>query len=355
MKAANQFPHGGSSDYTRAVESGLLYGLPLTLRTFYCGRRTQMEVGEEFGWPSLIPPQVTYLSLATSVLVRTPFFYQLLPPSVSHLDLTSPNEHSQDWPVFQTDPASCPLYLAHHLQKLSINYSGGNNATIFAYLPRSLLTLEWKDPNSELDLGNLQLLPLRLTDLDIVYKSTRTRQPWLGLLPKTLIQLKATLPIEGFDFINLPPRLTYLRNEHFFEVSLLHMHSIPKHLKSIFFLRARVTFSAPEPYLSGQEFMYLLEAYQPLFRILETTIDDNILELAYYSEKVRSTRVAQQAQRKLKRENERRARGAVDGSDDDTEYDDDPNDLLALDITLHALRERNDIDSRTTRRILGHK
>ena len=174
--------------YISKVESGKLFGLPLTLRRF---RNAGAIGGESIQW--ILPPLVESVDLElTRSICDVSTFWELLPPSVHHLTIRSwlgcDSECGAQWKVFE-DPSTSALFRNTHLTSMYLPVRGLHIDQNFSKcIPRTLreLTLQLRDVS--LDATTLQHLPPTLERLRLELHSIYPdpEENWVSSLPRGL-------------------------------------------------------------------------------------------------------------------------------------------------------------------------
>lgn len=383
---AHQFPNGNASAYIEMVESGGLFGLPLSLVRFEYG-----SIADTAPWTLLLPPQLQELLVVPATTCRSTAFFERLPPSLSDLQFSMAMDDCdcRVWEVFQTsDPTTSALYRANNLASLSISFNVERSQDFaddfFKYLPRTLRHLSWSCPEKRANLENLKSLPPRLESLDLDYRRTRFEGSWIEVLPRTLTGLYAGEQVmKGCEIEKLPPNLAQLRIA-LFDVTLSQLRCIPKTL-TLFELNG----ADPGPLartqgtLTPNQLSRLIQAYYPLYRLLEVSLEDNAAEMnisteferpedegeydgkdGYDSSSNESDEIENvenyedneedHANVEENGEEEENEEDDGDGDDeDDEEANEDEEGAMGLGFEYDWQNEASDIDPRTIRRIRG--
>ena len=277
----SHFNSGNANEYISAVESGRLFGFPLglttlNLSTFTCDAPSSL----------VVPPQVRKLVLCPSVEFQVEEFFRLLPPSVNELYLAaSPARSSIErcielWDSQSVDASSTWLFQSKSLTRLDLVCAVNGLNGIAKYLPRTLLSLSIRLFSACFSLQSICDLPPSLTSLVIDDVSTEEdpTDGWVALLPRSLVNLEATLPMTGSDFVHLPPGLCYLSTRFHGVVTLDDVLSMPRTLRSIgdsHKVELTPVEDHPEHLMSSQ-FRSILQDYQPfyiIFQVPRTTIN----------------------------------------------------------------------------------
>lgn len=190
------------------------------------------------------------------------------------------------WEVFNyTDPADSPLYHLNHLISLEITMSYSrpihrHAEKFFKFLPRNLRKLVFIDRHARLDMEEIKYLPPRLDHFGLETFRTRTKQAWVGTLPKTLTRLNvSSVAVEGSDLVNLPPSLTAFWAP-IFEVTLEHLRSLPSSVGRFSFSETNMYHTAKEyGWLSCNAICWLMNLYTPFYRLREDSSEGNLIEI----------------------------------------------------------------------------
>lgn len=192
---ARQLCHGNNRLYIKAVESGLLFGLPLTLSTLVLAHYDIYIIPE-----LIIPPRVTKLELMNPALDNWTQFLELLPASLTSLTISDrihsrPSFFDYIYTLSGRDPRTTALYNLSNLRSLRLSYS---NSSLIKYLPPHLKSLNlgrlyhdyWFPPTTD-----FALLPRGLETLQgaLVHVTLN------GLLqaPRSLTSFKGYVAVEG--------------------------------------------------------------------------------------------------------------------------------------------------------------
>lgn len=281
IKQGDQFPSGNASEYIEYVESGHLFGLPLTLRTMrVCVFAYRHEC------VLTLPPQVQDLEIESSKTTRTPAFWSRLPPSLVDVIMDRAQigdmETLDHWDaLFTSDPKDCALYRSKFIQSFEYSTSRDDVWRCCKYLPRSLLTLIFSAYKSKrlVEIGKFDLPP-NLTRLEVNVQSTSYKN-LVDILPATLTWLNvSSARIPGRTLSQLPPRLIHLRCE-FEEVTLEHLLAMPKTLIKIVFLGYSTSAKTDKTngFLKAKHIRTLIEAFTPWRCIFEAPMDVVMYEL----------------------------------------------------------------------------
>ena len=247
--------------YIKSVESGHLYGLPLTLTSLFLLTKSYTSNSM-----LVLPPKVTFLVLDEIDLAGN-FFKMLLPTTLTHLMLAQPITHST------LLPTESHLYNMSSLTRLSLLPSKPHDplGPILEFLPQGLCELELlsdSDPDSwSLNASDIEKLPQNLKNLRFKgYVDHVISLTWIHLLPRTLETLiTPDLVIAGLSIKDLPPTLTCLQSS-FSDVLLSHVLEFPRSLSS---LTLDFCFSDFQSNLSTHSLNALTSAFRPFWRIWE--------------------------------------------------------------------------------------
>ena len=189
-------------DYDIAFGKGLLYGLPVGLKSLDLAA---LEIGYMSVY--LLPPTLTYARMElTEFMITNMDFWQFLPPSLTELRIhsslgdTSETREPEEWAVFSGDPLESPL--RNHPNLVSLEISGLTGIIpIASYLPRNLenLYLRVVDASFEEDWKNfpstLQLLEI---NCPYSYESDYSGECWVSYLPRGLKHLHNLITYDDF-------------------------------------------------------------------------------------------------------------------------------------------------------------
>ena len=271
------FASGDASAYCAAVESGQLCGLPLTLRGLQID-----QYSHTLPKVLVLPPQLHSLRMELKrAFENWPTFFDLLPPSLTCLDLRGNLDPLQKcvkaWDAQTLDPQSTSLYKLKKLVYLQLSANDdGSLGFITKYLPRTLKTLILKTIEDE-DIRELvEHLPTSLTALTLEIRAEAVS--WVGALPKSLTSLNARqVVIQGEDVKNLPNLFSL--SALFKDITIDHLLEIPRSLATLAMCRFRT--AAPRGCLDEAQLLRIISAYQPYYTIFEASradIDANLGE-----------------------------------------------------------------------------
>ena len=208
------FNGGDASAYISAVESGRLFGLPLTLTDLNISSRKEHPT-----LPLLLPPQLHKFTFSVPRWFDALEYFHLLPPSLTEIGLTDHINSNPfqsciaKWDSEMIDPTTTWLFRSKNLTSLKLSCSPSIMAPVLKYLPRTLLHLVFQDRGysrfHEWVLAGqpaqwAQDLPSSLTSL-----TTRLNAPDLATMPSTLLYLQARIagPVTLDDVLRLPKHL----------------------------------------------------------------------------------------------------------------------------------------------------
>ena len=217
--------------YLKDVESGRLFGLPLTLETMSLGD----SMASSTSTTMILPPRLTHLDTYRKRGKLNMF-------ELRKSDLELLQEVDGVGHVGATEPPMSALQSAFNLKSYTCDFDATDSLGTLDSLPRQLQTLEFTIfLSGELELIAQQwrqctyfdLLPPTLTELrmrcnrDVCPKLER-----IEMLPRSLTVLVTNTSIEGRDFAFLPPGLLYL-DAPINSVSLDDLLSLPRHLRGL--------------------------------------------------------------------------------------------------------------------------
>lgn len=201
---------GKVSAYFQAVESGALFGLPLTL--------TELSLPLSLVYPDTVlvmPPETHTIACDFHTMFTRTKFWSLLPPSVTVLRSHHSDDDGEPWEVLANDdPTQSALFQHTTLRKLQMQlHLSESFGRWLERLPRSLEELHSGYVGSQRisahDLG--QYLPPHLQSLSLHCREVAPGNDWASMLPRNLEHFSITAPLHGPDLKNLPPKLQTLR------------------------------------------------------------------------------------------------------------------------------------------------
>lgn len=283
LRRTDSAPLEALESYVKSIESGRLFGLPLTL--------TRLEIPDQpliNKVKLLLPPKMTELchqqdwsELEDDSFVN--FVFDAFPPTTSmHFTTTlrMPAAGLTQCLDPNSSPTTSPLYLASSLTSLNLTFTLLIFLDdFFKYLPRGLLKLEFSDrsysgSNWTVSAEGLKNLPSNLKKFSFGGFLKGGLEPWAQFLPPTLETLSTPrIAILGRDIKDLPRTLKTLSCS-FFEVQMPQVLDLPRSLASLAVNCCgayQTTF-----YVHGlpkQAWDVLINAYRPLWRIWEAGIE----------------------------------------------------------------------------------
>lgn len=252
--------------YITAVESGLLFGLPLSLTSLDLGWTLHHEK-----YDLLLPPSLKEHRTMIGKRYTTPNFFELLPPSLHSLEYFEADyTPTEPWEAFSTtDLAESGIYCASNLRSLNISVRHDEFAfgSAFKYLPRTLEKLDITAPKSRITAEEVATLPPSLTVLHLELRKMESPQGWTHVLPKSLTHLVSDVSIAGSEFAALPPNLEWM-SIRAYDVTLDHLLALPKRLGSVsIYLMKYSATTTTDGFLHNHTLERFLEAFSPFWRI----------------------------------------------------------------------------------------
>lgn len=270
------------SSYIDAIESGALFGLPLSLTTFRLGKIINCTAAD-----LLMPPLLRSLVIESNATNGSFNFFDLLPSSLTSIKFLRPESKCSVEPLdtynglISAHPSMTPFYHLN-LTSLSIELIIAESAsTIIELLPRSLRNLGLASIKSRLTSDDILKLPQKLESLVLKCRSLEPRNNWAHTLPLTL----HTLDIDGGvlvgdEVVQLPPKLTSL-DAPIYGVSLSHIMSMPRGLRRVkvtpMYANLKESWSISE--LSVYNWRTLISIYKPFHRLYEAGERELLYEL----------------------------------------------------------------------------
>ena len=266
--------------YLKDVESGRLFGLPLTLKT--------MNLDDSMAVPStlttmILPPRLTDLGIHNRYPPKNMF-------ELRNSDLEWLHDEDENSHVDEANPPMSALHSAFNLKSYTGVFGSTDSLHSLKSLPRQLETLYFtvyvESENTSQhwqQCAFFDLLPTTLTKLRLTFKevsSTKLERP--EILPRTLTELETSLSIEGRDFALLPPGLLYLYVS-INHVSIDDLLSLPRHLRRLEYKnRPRRSRSNDLPFEHLEE---LLCCCRPYYRIygVERAVLEHICSVTYHT------------------------------------------------------------------------
>lgn len=265
--------------YIKAIESGRLFGLPLTLTSLNLGMTLHRE-----SYTLLMPPRLVTHELHTGKRFTSPQFFELLPPSLRTMQFAdSYSEHSKKvWEAFSTkELADSGIYRASNLHTLYLDVDFGSDlvGSIFKYLPRTLKRLR-VNTKSRVTAEEVADLPPTLTTLFLALKKMKVPQAWAYALPKSLTDLTSKICIAGNEFAVLPPNLRAIHIDAY-DVTVDHLLSLPKHLSQVVIniMKTTATNDA-DGFIRDHQIAGLLNAFSPFWLIHDASPEVIQFEIA---------------------------------------------------------------------------
>ena len=263
------FVGGDASAYIDAVESGRLFGLPLSLvELFWIFHGS----ADRESFVMVLPPQLTSLELRKVPWKFSEWenFFSLIPPSLTKLELDDELDGLCDcvnrWNEESRDPSTTPLYALSNLVRISFFPETGSIDRIGKYLPQNMQELT---VNAQSAFDMVQELPPGLLSLTLYEQSDPGCQPWVELLPKSLTFLHcSSSEIPGCELAKLPPKLVELR-AHLSDVSLDQLQQMPRGLSRVRLGEGMIDslYAGKGENLSDQNIVRLVDAYEPFHLI----------------------------------------------------------------------------------------
>ena len=278
--------------YIKSVESGRLYGLPLTLTSLKVPSLTApngidcvLSIKK-----LLLPPKLTTLRLAEIDCLNNPTLFGSFSPT-SSIQFTVDNPQSL-LDTFHCNPASSTLYRAASLTWLTIynrRDRPGPIGSVFQYLPRTLLKLEILDMWTMKDTfgcwtmcaEDLEQLPPNLTLFAFYGLFIESPPKWVHRLPRTLESLVVPhLLITGAEIKDLPRNLGHLGCS-LFEASLPQILDLPRSLATFTVRNCLKHPSTSDRHALASRAVYLLiRAFRPFWRVWEAGLVGLHVELS---------------------------------------------------------------------------
>ena len=261
----SDFATGDANDYISAVESGRLYGFPLTL--------TEMDLTayqQHRGISLLLPPQLRKLTLMPTASFQANEFFRLLPPSLVELRLLC-TTHGDDlkacavsWDLQSVDPSTTWLFKSKNLTHLNIVSRYHDMSNLIKYLPRKLRHLALRLDDSCWSIQAIRDLPPSLTFFYLHCRRIGKQPPWVCNLPRSLTHLDASIPMAATEIAHLPPNLKTLRTRFHGPVTLDDILTVPKMLLN-FSLQVP---GDDESGLTWKGLYALIQEHEPFYKIL---------------------------------------------------------------------------------------
>ena len=262
------FANGDAGAYISAVESGLLFGFPLTLETLNLCTFRRYPKHE-----LLLPPRLRELTFVPLAPFDASEFFRLLPPYLTVLRLEGKLNGLlacvQAWDAQSVDPSSTWLSKSKILN-LEIGCNEKGVAPLLKYLPRGLRGLVLTASRSRFSTQAIRDLPQNLQSLVLMGRFERDLSGWIDALPRSLTVLSANIPCEGSDLAKLPPNLTSLDYRLNGLITLENILSAPKTLSRVchrFLIGDKLSPGS----LSKHELQSLYQDYQPFYNIFYTS------------------------------------------------------------------------------------
>lgn len=177
--------------YISAIESGGLFGLPLSLTDLALG---PLNTNDHLP-VLLLPPSIKRLELNTAF--GTQHLRKFLPPSLTEARLSI---HALPNIVIADTPEKTALYNAN-ITRLELNAGHGQDLAL--YLPRGLKHLTYK-LEFRVTASDLARLPSGLTYLNLQTPNIQPEELWSSSLPASLRHLKVAFTSRGSDLSCLP-------------------------------------------------------------------------------------------------------------------------------------------------------
>lgn len=262
------------SEYVSQVDDGKLLGFPLELEEIYLSGTFHYTAGR-----IILPPLITKLSIY--IRIRDSAFFDLLPPSLTCLDLNSPEYHHEntditDWDMLRmNDPMKSALYNLKHLRDMKLTRIASMDL-LFKFLPRSLQYLFLYPGSHYLSAVYLKELP-NLLSLQLVCSELIGPSNWTLALPRTLHTLILDYcPIRGADVANLPPNLRHLKSASMVNLYPQHLLTLPKTLHRAEEWRM---VSVPMPSeevraINSKEMEIIQSEFAPLWRVTRIPLEE---------------------------------------------------------------------------------
>ena len=350
--------------YIKSVESGRLYGLPLTLTHLNIPR---IQLSDES--LLVLPPKLSKLDITESWSATNHQLFGAFSPTSPAAHVTVQSTTSNGIFAGEEPPSQRPLFNFSTLTWLTLRRPIFTPCTaeLFKYLPRNLLKLEildhisgqrypWTTHSEALkDLPqNLEHFAFWgvLSDHNLVLK-------WVSILPKALKTLiMPRQSINGLYFNDLPPKLEALHCS-FYDVKISQLLDLPRTLASLSVYRSLKSDSTS--YLSvfcRDAWQSLISAFRPFWRVWEAGLVGLQVELTIASKKWSKPQVEEHSGHSDLHQS---SPPFEDSSDDlliSNDLNDDavdqPYDYASADVTKYLLASEEDsflVDPRASRRI----
>lgn len=248
------------------VSGGALLGLPLGITDLKLSGLITHHAAN-----LLLPPRITKLHLNDVRIWQTALFFELLPPSLTHLSLSDIVGQAKDmdvtqWPLVKVpSPSASALY---HLNLETVMMAFSRLHGIHLILPLLPPNLKYIDMDTfGLDAEVLEHLP---SVKSLVLRSPlSSKEKWVKHLPRSLesLELKnSRIQLQGSELADLPPNLTYLEGA-LARVCLDHLLTLPRSLAT---LNCSKFLIGGDGGLLLDQFGALLREFIPLWRIKHT-------------------------------------------------------------------------------------
>lgn len=267
-------------DYIASIESGRLFGLPLTLKSLAVSPWKSPE-----DIKLLFPPNFESHRCYVENFDDENLFGAFPPNSAMKLE---PTITKTIYSCVQSiiSPPSCAL-LATSLTSLCFSMESFRPQSVgacFKYLPRTLLEFEMSFQFASMHTikhQELADLPPKLKSFTFAGLICDGIVPWVHYLPKTLDLLYTPyLPIIGKEIKELPPNLTLLECP-FFEVSLPQVLDLPRSLSTLVVRRSGgYATTSTRHALTTLAWHALIAAYRPFWRAREAGLAGMSIELS---------------------------------------------------------------------------
>ena len=267
-------PLEGRLDYINAIESGRLFGLPLSLTSFNIEYTASNVEFRHFD--ILLPPHATEISIMIPIDFNSKLFHPLPPSPSLQLSLLLKDTTTG------TSPDQSPQLstLANsYLQSLSVGIFPRRSSLTFARaltsLPQSLQKLRIyvyvfnKEPK-KMKSSHLKLLPPKLESFSYPGLLADPFASWVECLPLTLVELDVPKLVLTGKQIKFLPRSLLLLTATLSKVSPTRLLDFPRTLHT---LDNRSESTDSSKYLSVEEWKTIISTYRPFWRIWESGID----------------------------------------------------------------------------------
>ena len=217
--------------YVAQVESGSLFGLPLSLTHLSLSVRFNVE-----GLNLLLPPNLTKVKCLASTALPDDKFWAHLPPHLIDcslkLGVVNVDNSHWNWPLWSIDnPIETAMYNSKFLVYLSLAIDSDLIIKeIFHLIPPSVRHLNVKAREMTIAADLLRTLPSCLETLHLFISEVERKDDWLASVPRSITSLRGPTAV-GEDLVNLPPSIVHLQLR-LQTLSFDELMSLPRSLQS---------------------------------------------------------------------------------------------------------------------------